>query len=152
MVGIVPGRRPDIRQPLVMWLPLECRLRRLKCARHRPKSHVYSHVSALWQVGAIAASEHGALSRDALVKVLGKERAEGVLRSLLENNRLALRQLSNMAQDIPEAVFELQGMNEVTLYVLPTVAHLRQARTCFPSRPPACLCARGRGSEEILRT
>lgn len=88
------------------------------------------------QVSIIAASEHGAVPIKAIVEAIGRNRALVVLPSFLSANRLSLRQRSDMALDLPSQIFA----NETTLYVLPTVAHLKQV-TGADSRPSTPFCS-----------
>lgn len=96
------------------------------------------------QVHIIAASDHGAVPREAFVEKLGRDRTLAILPSLLSENRLGLRQLSSLALDLPAEIFA----GKQPLYVLPTAAHLQQVRPGLSTgkmrrQGPHCYLLRG---------
>ena len=93
----------------------------------RPRSwegSIWTRGNYLATVAAIAASEHGALSCDAL-EGIPQTGGEEAISSMVKNNLLLYRTYDAVARDVHAEAF---GDDKEAVYLLPSVAHLVIAR------------------------
>jgi hypothetical protein len=93
----------------------------------RPRSwegSSWSRDNYLAAVATIAASEHGAVSCDALA-AMPQTGGEEAIASMVKNNLLLYRSYDAVARDVPTEAF---GDAKEAVYMLPSVAHLVIAR------------------------